>query len=93
MAGNSYEVAKMAVAPEAQGRGAGRRLMTAAITWTREQRARRLYLESNRVLAPALRLYESVGFHHLPPEKVTPSPYARADVFMEMLLEDNPVTN
>jgi len=85
---NCYEVAKMAVAPEAQGRGVGRRLLEAAVAWARDRGARRLYLESNARLAPALRLYESAGFRHLPPEARLVSPYARADIFMEMLWED-----
>lgn len=86
MPDGGYEVAKMAVSPAAQGRGVGRRLLEAGIAWARERGARRLYLESNARLAPALHLYEAVGFRHLPPS--TTSPYARADVFMEMLLRD-----
>lgn len=81
-----YEVAKMAVSPAAQGRGVGRLLLTAAIDWARAQGAVRLYLESNGRLAPALYLYEAVGFRHLPPQRRPVSPYARADVFMEMTL-------
>jgi len=88
MEDDAYEVAKMAVAPEAQGHGVGRRLLEAAIAWARERNARRLYLESNARLAPALRLYESAGFRHLSPQARPVSPYARADVFMEMSLED-----
>lgn len=88
MPDGAYEVAKMAVAPNAQGRGVGRLLLEAAIAWARERGARRLYLESNVRLTPAPRLYESVGFHHLPPRARPASPYARADVFMEMLLGD-----
>ena len=93
MPGAAYEVAKMAVAPQAQGRGVGRRLLAEAVAWAQAQGAERLYLESNHVLAPALRLYESAGFLHLPPERRPVSPYARADVFMEMLLEDTPDAN
>jgi len=81
-----YEVAKMAVSPAVQGRGAGRRLLMAAIDWARAQGAARLYLESNGRLEPALHLYEAVGFRHLPPDRRPVSPYARADVFMEMSL-------
>lgn len=81
-----YEVAKMAVSPAAQGRGAGRLLLTGAIDWARAQEAARLYLESNVRLAPALHLYEAVGFRHLPPDRRPVSPYARADVFMELSL-------
>ncbi len=83
---SSYEVAKMAVSPAAQGRGAGRRLLTASIAWAQRQGARRLYLESNWRLGPALHLYEALGFQHLPPARRPVSPYARADVFMEMPL-------
>lgn len=81
-----YEVAKMAVSPAAQGRGVGRLLLTAAIDWAQVQGAARLYLESNVRLGPALHLYEAVGFRHLPPDRRLVSPYARADVFMEMML-------
>ncbi len=81
-----YEVAKMAVDPAAQGRGIGRALLMAAIAWAREQGAARLYLESNARLTSALRLYKSAGFRHLPEEKRPVSPYARADVFMELWL-------
>ena len=86
MGEGAYEVAKMAVSPAAQGRGVGRRLLETAIGWAQEQGARRLYLESNARLTPALHLYEAVGFRHLPPDARPVSPYARADVFMEMLL-------
>jgi len=38
------------------------------------------------VLENAIRLYESLGFRHLPPERITVSPYARSDVQMELVL-------
>jgi GNAT superfamily N-acetyltransferase len=46
----------------------------------------RLYLETSTKLANAIHLYESMGFCHLPPERRVPSPYARANVFMERIL-------
>jgi putative acetyltransferase len=46
-----------------------------------------LYLETNKKLTPAVRLYEALGFRHLSPERVVPSPYARADVYMELDLK------
>ena len=78
----------MAVTASLQGAGIGRHLLQSVIAEARTSGARRLYLETNRKLAPAIRLYESVGFRHLPPERIIPSPYARADVYMELSLEE-----
>ncbi|WP_369058529.1 GNAT family N-acetyltransferase [Caulobacter sp. 73W] len=78
-----YEVGKMAVDERMQGRGYARKLMLACIEKARALGARRLYLESSSHLTPALTLYELVGFQHLPP---SPSPYVRADVWMELKL-------
>jgi GNAT superfamily N-acetyltransferase len=81
-----FELAKMAVAPAAQGRGVGRRLVLAAIDHARHLGARALVLESNHRLESAIHLYEQAGFVHVPAVHLTPSPYARADVFMRMQL-------
>ena len=81
-----YEVAKMAVSPECRGTGIGRRVLEFAIAAARESGATRLTLETNRKLAVAIGLYESVGFQHVPASRVPPSPYARCDVAMEMFL-------
>jgi putative acetyltransferase len=86
MAVGEFEVAKMAVTEAAQGKRIGRRLLEAVIQRAEQMGAHRLYLETNRVLEPAVRLYESLGFVHLPPERVPSSPYARANVFMEKVL-------
>ena len=86
MGADEFEVAKMAVTKSCQGAGIGRKLLERIIAAARESGARRLYLESNRKLAPALRLYESVGFREIPADRVTPSPYARSNIAMEMAL-------
>jgi GNAT superfamily N-acetyltransferase len=78
------EVAKMAVTADCQGSGIGRKLLAATVDAARSLGARRLYLETNHALTPAIRLYESIGFRHVTPGH--PSPYQRADVFMEMVL-------
>ena len=44
----------------------------------------RVYLETNSVLAPALKLYRDAGF--APLAAPLPSPYARADVQLELWL-------
>jgi len=84
---DEFEVAKMAVGTGHQGKGIGRRLLHTAIEEARRMRARRLYLETNHILKPAIRLYESLGFQYLDPTLVTPSPYDRADVYMELKLD------
>ena len=76
-----YELTKMAVAPDARGRGIGRTLMAAALDLYRSLDSRELYLESSSKLGPALALYESVGFVHHPAPRAG-SHYARADVHM-----------
>ena len=76
-----YELTKMAVSPEARGRGVGRLLMDAALDLYRSLPARELFLESSSLLGPALALYESAGFRHHPAPRAG-SHYARADVHM-----------
>lgn len=84
MADHGFELAKMAVADQAQGRGFAKALLAACIDWARAAGASRLYLESNASLTPALALYRRFGFTDVPPERRPPSPYARADVWMEL---------
>jgi putative acetyltransferase len=83
MADGGFEVAKMTVAPAARGFGLGRRLLEACEAAARAAGARRLYLETSSTLKPAGALYRSFGFVDLPPR---PSPYVRADVWMEKRL-------
>ena len=85
MSDSEFEVAKMTVTSAHQGAGIGRKLLRATIEAGRRAGARRLYLETNSRLEAAVRLYES-GFKHLTPDRITPSPYARANVYMEMIL-------
>lgn len=78
-----FEVAKMAVAEEYRGHGVGRKLLAYVIEQARALGADLLVLATNSSLANAVHLYESLGFRHLPPE---PSPYTRANVFMNLPL-------
>jgi GNAT superfamily N-acetyltransferase len=86
MADGGFELAKMAVADEAQGRGFAKALLTASAAWAASRGAPRLYLESNSALTPALTLYRRFGFVDVPPDRRPNSPYARADVWMELTL-------
>ncbi len=78
-----FEVAKMAVAEKERRHGVGRKLLEFAIEYAKRHSAQKLYIETNHTLPNAIRLYESCGFVHIPPERVHASPYARANVFLE----------
>ncbi len=79
-----FELAKMAVSPKAQGLGIGWLLGKAIINKASSLNAKKIYLESNTVLAPAIKLYQKLGF-----EKVSgyPTPYERCNI--QMVLEIN----
>jgi putative acetyltransferase len=78
-----YEVAKMAVDELWRGAGIGRKILVYTIEEARSMRAHKLRLETSSKLPNAIHLYESVGFRHVPAHE---TPYARADVFMELNL-------
>ncbi len=82
----SFEIGKMAIAEDCRGGGIGKKLLASVIDQAREIGARRLYLETSTKLPNAIHLYESQGFVHLAPERVRQSPYARSNVYMEILL-------
>ena len=76
-----YELAKMAVDEKWQGLGIGEALLRAAIDRCRALGARRLFLETNSALQPAVTLYRKMGFVPLGPP--ANSKYSRADLLME----------
>ena len=76
-----YELTKMAVTEGHQGLGLGRRLIEAVIAEFRRLGGTELFLESQRKLQAALKLYESVGFEMQPGVKPG-THYQRADVYM-----------
>jgi DNA-binding MarR family transcriptional regulator/N-acetylglutamate synthase-like GNAT family acetyltransferase len=82
MDNDMYELAKMAVSPKAKGKGIGFILGNASIAKAKELGAKKIYLESNTILKPAINLYHKLGF-----KKVTgiPSPYERCNI--QMILE------
>ncbi len=75
-----YEFTKMAVTADCQGLGIGRQLLEAGIDAYTALKGRELFLETNSVLKPAIKLYESAGFVHAPPPHA--SGYERANVYM-----------
>jgi putative acetyltransferase len=86
MGDGEFEVGKMAVTESAKGRGLGRMVLAAAMEAARKSGATKLFLETNSALTSAIGLYESLGFRRLTAEERKPSPYARADVAMELFL-------
>ncbi len=86
MGDGCFEVSKMAVTKAYRGKGIGRILLTKLIEYARTTGARRLYLETNSKLTPAITLYESLGFKRMRPERITPSLYERTDTYMELFL-------
>jgi putative acetyltransferase len=79
-----FELAKLCVTSAAQRGGVGRALAEAVVEFARARGAHRVTLVSSSRLAPALRLYESMGFKHRPFPGAPP--YADADVYMELEL-------
>ncbi len=86
MSDQTLEISKMAVSPAYQGIGIGKKLMQAIIEEGRRKGARRLYIETNDKLSPAVTLYSSCGFLPVPGDRLKPSPYARANVHLELWL-------
>ncbi|MCH7414808.1 GNAT family N-acetyltransferase [Belliella sp. R4-6] len=76
-----FEMIKMAVIPEFQGKGIGKALASAIVEKARVLGGKKLVLYSNTKLAPALGLYRSLGFSEMPPEC---GKYLRCDIKMEL---------
>lgn len=81
---DTYELAKMAVAESARGKGIGWLLSQTAIHKARELKAKTIFLESNTILEPAIRLYQKLGFQKIVGQ---PSPYERCNIQMELKLD------
>lgn len=76
-----FEMAKMAVSPQAQGKSIGWLLGQAVIRSAKELGASKIYLESNTLLQPAISLYYKMGFKKI---SGRPTPYKRANIQMEL---------
>ena len=76
-----FELTKLAVDPEVHRGGVGRALCEKVIERFAARGGTLLFLETNTVLEPAIRLYERMGFEHRP--HPGGSDYARSNVYME----------
>ena len=78
-----FELAKMAVAPKAQGRKIGLMLGQAILDKSKVLGAKCIYLESNTILAPAINMYYKLGFTKI---EGRPTPYERCNIQMQCIL-------
>ena len=83
---DTYELAKMAVDEKFRGRHIGKKIGLAAIEKSLQLGAKKLVLESNKKLVPALNLYRKLGFVPICSEHHK-SMYQRANITMEMTLQ------
>ena len=81
---DSFELAKMAVAPEARGRGVGDLLMAACIEFAQSCGAKSIILESNTKQEAAIKLYRKFGFVEIPLDPN--SHFVRANIRMELAI-------
>ena len=83
---DTYELSKMAVTENFQGRGIGRMLMDIAIQKARELDLVRIILYSNTDLGIAITMYLNYGFRSVP---ISEFYYHRANIKMELILKNN----
>jgi GNAT superfamily N-acetyltransferase len=80
-----FEMAKMAISPNYRGLQIGYKLGEYFKEKAKAMGAKRIWLESNRVLTPAISLYNKLGFKEIP---IDYSPYTRADIRMELWIDE-----
>ena len=80
----SFELAKMAVAPEFRGYKIGGKLMQACIDLARSRAARSIILESNTKQIAAIHLYRKFGFVEIAPDPN--SQFKRSNIRMELAI-------
>jgi GNAT superfamily N-acetyltransferase len=77
-----YELTKMAVDENFQGKKIGRALAGAAIEKATEAGAGKVILYSNTILKSAIALYINMGFREIPVD----GPYKRTNIKMQLIL-------
>lgn len=82
-----FELTKMAVTPDYQGRNIGQKLMEHTLDYARIQGWKTLIIYSNRKLENAIYIYKKYGFKEIPIEGN--NPYARGDIKMKLEFLNN----
>jgi len=80
----SYELGKMAVKKQYQGKNIGHSLLEHAIHYAKQDEKDELILYSNTILKTAIHLYRKYGFAEIDMED--PPPYARSNIKMALKL-------
>ena len=79
-----FELAKMAVRPDCQGKGYGSMLMQHCIDFARSAEAHEIMLVTNDVLSAAVALYEHAGFREV--SEYSDDRYERGNLEMRLTL-------
>ena len=79
-----FELTKMAVTPDSQGKKIGQKLMEHTLNYARNQGWSKLIIYSNRKLENAIYIYKKYGFKEIPIGEN--NPYARGDIKLELPL-------
>ena len=82
----TFELSKMAVSDNCQGLGVGKKLMDHCLYIAKQKKIKKLILYSNRILLPAIHLYEKFGFVEIPLEEDVF--YERANIKMEKIVNN-----
>jgi GNAT superfamily N-acetyltransferase len=83
---HQYEFTKMGVEPGLRGKGIGRKLLQGVVDYAAAQKADRVYILTNSMLAPATKLYRSMGFTDIALSEEDNIKYQRADTKLELWL-------
>lgn len=76
-----YEILKLGVSKEHQGKGIGKKLMEYVIQLGKEKEILKLILHSNRKLTSAISLYTKLGFEEI---NLVDNKFLTADIKMEL---------
>ncbi len=82
--GSTWEICKLASNKNRAHSGAGSAVFREAMQWAIDHGAKRLFIISNRVLKPALHIYEKMGFQEVQLENYE---YERGDIAFEYIVE------
>lgn len=79
-----YELSKLAVSPQIRGKGIGVLLCETVLSKAKELGAKRIFLESNTFLKPAIHVYRKLGFKEV--SEYHPV-YERGNIQMELMIK------